>query len=156
MVFKLPKIFNIILTALLVFQLTGCGTLLYPERRGQIAGRLDVGIVVLDGIGLLFAILPGVIAFAVDFSNGCIYLPAHRVVVSKADLKVIKFDPKHTSLAQIEKIIQDQTGFAVDLTKKNVRISRLRSTEDMMEHFAQAVPDRQDTQLASLSVLRKG
>ena len=30
---------------------------------------------VLDGIGLLFFILPGVIAFAVDFSNGTIYLP---------------------------------------------------------------------------------
>ena len=30
---------------------------------------------VLDGIGLLFFIIPGVIAFAVDFSNGTIYLP---------------------------------------------------------------------------------
>jgi hypothetical protein len=148
MVLKLPKIFNIIITTLLVFQLTGCGTLLYPERRGQIAGRLDVGIVILDGIGLLFAIIPGVIAFAVDFSNGTIYLPAHRVVVSKADLREIKFDPKHTSLAQLEKIIKDQTGCVVDLTQKNVRLSRLRSTDDIVENFAQLVPDRQDNQLA--------
>lgn len=53
----------------------GCGTLLHPERRGQPAGRLDWGIVVLDAIGLLFFFIPGVIAFAVDFSNGTIYLP---------------------------------------------------------------------------------
>src|SRR5262245_1704793 len=33
--------------------LASCGTVLYPERRGQPAGRLDVGVVALDGIGLL-------------------------------------------------------------------------------------------------------
>ena len=29
----------------------------------------------LDAVGLLFFFVPGVIAFAVDFSNGTIYLP---------------------------------------------------------------------------------
>ena len=64
-----------LLTALLGFQL-GCGTLLYPERRGQTQGRLDADVVILDGIGLLFFILPGLFAFAVDFITGAIYLPA--------------------------------------------------------------------------------
>ncbi len=136
---------------ILVFQLAGCGTLLYPERRGQVAGRVDVGIVILDAIGLLFFIIPGAIAFAIDFSNGCIYMPARPlrpVVMSKADLKEIRFDPKHTTLAQLEKIIKDQTGYAVKLTRGDVRVTRLRSTRDMMDHFAEAVPAIQRTRLA--------
>ncbi len=146
---KFPKILNVTITALLVFQLAGCGTLLYPERRGQIGGRLDVGVVILDAVGLLFFIIPGVIAFAVDFSNGTIYLPARRVIIEHTvELRQIKFDPKHTSLAQVEKIIKDQTGYAVKLTQSNVRVSRLKSRTDMMEHFAQAVPDIQDDRLA--------
>ncbi len=145
---KSPKVFNIIITALLVFQLTGCGTLMYPERRGQVGGHLDAGVVILDAIGLLFFIIPGVIAFAVDFSNGTIYLPVRPVVIYKAALNQIKFDPKHTSLAQIEKIIKDQTGCTVKLTQSNVRVSRLRSKTDMMEHFAQALSDMQGERLA--------
>jgi len=56
--------------------LPGCGTILYPERKGQPAGPIDWKIVALDGIGLLFFFVPGVIAFAVDFVTGAIYLPA--------------------------------------------------------------------------------
>ena len=63
-----------LLVALLGFQL-GCGTLLYPERRGQTRGRLDADVVILDGIGLLFFVLPGLFAFAVDFVTGAVYLP---------------------------------------------------------------------------------
>lgn len=58
-----------------VGSLSGCGLLLYPERRGQPGGRLDWGVVLLDGIGLLLFFIPGVIAFAVDFATGAIYLP---------------------------------------------------------------------------------
>lgn len=55
---------------------SACGTILYPERRGQDAkGDLDIGVVLLDGIGLLFFLIPGIIAYAVDFSTGAIYHP---------------------------------------------------------------------------------
>ena len=50
---------------------------MHPERRGQPAGRLDWEIVALDAIGLFFFFIPGVIAFAVDFSNSTIYLPPY-------------------------------------------------------------------------------
>jgi hypothetical protein len=146
---KGKRVFNIIITILLVFQLTGCGTLLYPERRGQIAGHLDVGVVILDAVGLLFFIIPGAIAFAVDFSNGCIYLPARPVIIEHSVvLRQIKFDPKHTSLAQIQRIVKDQTGYAVDLTQGNVRVSRLKSRDDMMMHFAQVIADIRKNRLA--------
>lgn len=55
--------------------LSGCGTFLYPERRGQPGGRIDWKVVALDGIGLLLFFVPGVIAFAVDIYSGAIYLP---------------------------------------------------------------------------------
>jgi len=59
----------------LVFQLTACGTLMYPERKGQKTGKIDPNVAILDGLGLLLFIIPGVIAFAVDFTTGTIYLP---------------------------------------------------------------------------------
>lgn len=61
--------------ALTATSLSACGTIMYPERKGQIDGKIDPTVAILDGIGLLLFLIPGVIAFAVDFSNGTIYLP---------------------------------------------------------------------------------
>ncbi len=58
------------LCVILVLQLVSCGTLIHPERRGQTDGRIDPSIAILDGIGILFFIIPGLIAFAIDFSTG--------------------------------------------------------------------------------------
>jgi hypothetical protein len=63
------------LVAVLIVQTLGCGTILYPERRGQTSGRYDTDVVLLDAAGLLLFIIPGVIAFAVDIFTGAIYLP---------------------------------------------------------------------------------
>jgi hypothetical protein len=56
-------------------QLTACGTLFWPDRRGQIDGKIDPVIAVLDAVGILFYVIPGLIAFGVDFATGAIYLP---------------------------------------------------------------------------------
>jgi hypothetical protein len=138
MVVQVSRIFNSAIIALLVFQLTGCGTLLYPERKGQKAGHLDSGVVILDGIGLLFFLIPGIIAFAVDFGNGTIYLPSSAIIIRSSHLKQIKFDPKHTTLAQIEKIISDETGRSVKLSQSNIRVSHLKSEKELALNFAQA------------------
>lgn len=66
----------------------GCGTVLHPERRGQAAGPLDWKIVALDAVGLLFFFVPGVIAFAVDFNNGTIYLPEHQAQTAEPSRKL--------------------------------------------------------------------
>jgi len=124
---------------------------MYPERRGQRGGRLDVGVAVLDGIGLLFFIIPGVIAYAVDFSDGTIYLPEgimHRSSLNQKNIRQVKFDPKHTTLAGIEKIIKEQTGYVVKFDQPDVRITKLRSTDDMMAKFAQALPEMRDSRLS--------
>lgn len=71
----MKKLMAMMISTGLILNLTACGTILHPERKGQSSGRLDAGIVLLDAVGLLFFFVPGVIAFAVDFSNGTIYLP---------------------------------------------------------------------------------
>ena len=46
----------------LILHLTACGTLLYPERKGQTGGRIDAGVAALNGVGLLLFVIPGLIA----------------------------------------------------------------------------------------------
>lgn len=70
---------KIVVGSLIASQLAACGTLIYPERQGQNGGKLDLGVVALDAIGLLFWFVPGVIAFGVDFITGAIYLPGGAV-----------------------------------------------------------------------------
>lgn len=74
-------------SALLVFELAGCGTIIYPERRGQAGGKIDPAVVIMDGIGLLFWVIPGLVAFAVDFATGAIYSPSGRFSVAPEVLK---------------------------------------------------------------------
>lgn len=49
---------------------------MFAERNGQDSGKIDPNVVLMDGIGLLFFILPGLVAYGVDFATGAIYLPA--------------------------------------------------------------------------------
>src|SRR5882672_9814859 len=119
------KLGQAMICGMLVVQLAGCGTLMYPERRGQRGGRLDVGIVVLDAIGLLFFIIPGVIAFAVDFSNGTIYLPSGPKRSSRAnEVRRVGFDPWR-GRAGIEAVIAQETGMCVALD--GAQVSELAS-----------------------------
>ncbi len=63
-----------VLVAVLLTQITACGTLFYPDRRGQIDGKIDPLVAGLDAVGILFFVIPGLIAFGVDFATGAIYL----------------------------------------------------------------------------------
>ena len=56
---------------------SGCGTIMHAERRNQPhSDQIDWKIAALDALGLLLFFVPGVVAFAVDFHTGAIYLPA--------------------------------------------------------------------------------
>src|SRR5580700_12189684 len=66
----------LVLVAAFSLQAASCGTIIHPERWGQPrTGPLDPSIVVLDGLGVLLFVIPGIVAFVVDFSTGAIYLP---------------------------------------------------------------------------------
>jgi hypothetical protein len=146
---KLKKTLYVSVCTALIFQLVGCGTLMYPERRGQRGGKIDAGVAVLDGVGLLLFIIPGVIAYAVDFSNGTIYLPGtSRSSLDLKDIKQVKFDPKHYTDATIEKIIKEETGYTVKLNQGNLKISRLKSVDEMIKRFAEVLPGIKNNRVA--------
>ncbi len=150
MINKFGKTAYLMVGSVLIFQLMGCGTLLYPERKGQRSGRIDVGIALLDGVGLFLFLIPGIIAYVVDFNNGTIYLPgglssSHNF----KDLRQVKFDPKHSTFASIEKIIKKETGCSVKFSQSNLVITKLKSTNDMMLKFAQIEPEMEAIRIAS-------
>ena len=151
MVKKLLQKLQVLVCIVLIAQLVGCGTLMYPERRGQRGGRIDAGVAVLDGIGLLFFIIPGLIAYAIDFSNGTIYLPGTVSSLDVKGIKQVKFDPKHYTVSSIEKIIKRETGYAVKLSRSNIQVYKLKSLDDMMARFAEVLPGIQNTRIALLN-----
>lgn len=149
MVKKLLQTLQISVCIVLIAQLVGCGTLMYPERRGQRGGRIDAGVAILDGIGLLFFIIPGLIAYAIDFSTGTIYLPGTNTgSLDIKDIKQVKFDPKHYNAASIEKIIKRETGYMVKLNRDDIKVYKLKSLDDMMVRFAEVLPGIQNTRIA--------
>jgi hypothetical protein len=121
------------LTLCLAFFLASCGTILYPERRGQPAGRLDVGVVVLDSIGLLLFLVPGVVAFAVDFCTGAIYLPPEHATMAPStatELCRLQVDPAELTPRRLEEIVREQTGVSVSLQPGTYRAMRLQKLDD--------------------------
>jgi hypothetical protein len=61
---------------LLVFASSSCGTLAFQSRQGQgNTGRVDPNVVIMDSLGFLFFVVPGVVAFTVDICTNAIYLP---------------------------------------------------------------------------------
>lgn len=67
---------SLCLASSLILPTSGCGTLLFSERQDEVhSQKLDPNILILDGVGLLFFIVPGLVAFGIDFYTGAIYLP---------------------------------------------------------------------------------
>lgn len=72
---SVSRVIGGVVVAALFTQLTACGSIFFPDRRGQIDGKVDPLVVALDAVGLLFYVIPGLIAFGVDFATGAIYYP---------------------------------------------------------------------------------
>ena len=104
-----------VLSAALLSQLAACGTLFYPDRRGQIDGRIDPAIAVFDAIGLLFYIIPGLIAFGVDFATGAIYLPDAKYSVAPEKLKDAVSEDGSVDKAKLKAILERETGRSLPL-----------------------------------------
>lgn len=120
-----------VLLGAMLFQ-SACGTIFYPERRGQTGGRIDPAIAILNGIGLLFFIIPGLIAFAIDFSTGAIYLPPDEGGSEGATLYL---PPDQMTPERIEALIREHTGREVAISDQDVRVIELRDTSELDEEF---------------------
>lgn len=109
------------LAAVIAFNAVSCGTIMYPERRGLPGGRIDPTVVIMDGILLLFFFVPGVIAFAVDFATGAIYLPPYGYShappeqFSREKWVRVDVDPQQLDRAEIERVVSAHAGVPVQL-----------------------------------------
>jgi hypothetical protein len=125
----MKKIISALCVTTIFMNFSACGTILHPERSGKShSNKLDIGIVVLDGIGLLFFIIPGVIAYAVDFSNGTIYLPRSGIFGSIDDLDTknmmaINVGKENLTADKIKKIVNENSGQNIDI--KNAKAFKI-------------------------------
>jgi len=104
------RILGGLLTVALTAQLSACGSLFFPERRGQIEGRIDYRVAALDAIGLIL-IIPGLIAFAVDLTTGAIYLPpdGHYSVAPQILREALDAEG-HVDPGRLKTLIERETG----------------------------------------------
>ncbi len=137
------KTLVILLTCLMVLQLTACGFILYPERRGQTTGQIDVGVAILDGIGLLFFIVPGVVAFAVDFTNGTIFLPSGNSSSPKVPedqaMLTVRVPSDQMNKDGIESTVQNVIGHTVSLDSKDMQVYELDSIDRFWSEYARVL-----------------
>ena len=127
---KVKFVVSIVLICFFI-NLIACGTIMYPERKGQREGRLDPAIVILDAVGLIFFFIPGVIAFAVDFSTGCIYMSGGKHSNKTInDIKVARFNPRSTSPSDLTRLIEQNVGKKVEFTDKRMLAYGLDETQD--------------------------
>lgn len=124
----MKKIISTSVAMAILLNVTACGTFLYPERKQQKnPGRIDPSIVILDGLGLLFFIIPGAVSFAVDFGNKTIYIPEDESSsLELKDMKVVTVDKDALTQEMAAKIVTDKTGKNFDIS--NAEIYKLDSS----------------------------
>jgi hypothetical protein len=110
--------------------------ILHPERRNQPpGGDLDWGVFALDTLGLLLFFLPGVIAFAVDFTTGAIYLPAPGYgdagpAVKDRPLVAVRVPRKELTQRRVEEVASQQAGREVRLVAGEYRSTPLAKLDE--------------------------
>lgn len=111
---------------------SSCGLLLHPERQGQTSGKLDPVVIGLNMVGLVFYVIPGLVAFAVDYSSGTIYLPNSSSSITPESIKSKSslgenfkkiHAKKGATQGEIEAVLEQHFNRAIDLNdKRNVAI----------------------------------
>lgn len=129
--------------ATFVFSSSGCGVLLYPERQGQTSGDIDPVVAILNGVGLLLYIIPGLVAFAVDFHQGTIYLPNTSASLdSDGELRAVEVEGPMTQ-ENIEATLRKELGQNVDISASNVRAHSIgHGTQGLVPAMARASSER--------------
>lgn len=115
-----------------LFSSTSCGVILYPERQGQTGGKVDPAVALFDAVGLLLFIVPGLIAFAIDFHQGTIYLPNSRAAIDAGgdEYQAVKVNGPMT-IESIEAALEQELGFPINIEDERAYVMRLDSIEEM-------------------------
>lgn len=119
----MKQIVNVLLLSILLLT-SSCGTIMYPERRGQAAGKIDPKVAILNGVGTLLFFIPGVIAFAVDFNNGAIYLPTKGKKVKKIKKKFSEFDAE-LNKKSIEFLVLNEAEVNKNLDLRTMQVRKV-------------------------------
>lgn len=103
-----------------------------------------MGIAVLDGVGLLLFLVPGIVAFAVDFSTGCIYLPPGSYSgapdadkIDANEIKVVHVDPAKLNETTIKTIIIREAGISAMIDLNQAEFCALNGSGDIYGKFAE-------------------
>ncbi len=119
----MKKSVNILLISTILFT-ASCGTILYPERKGQAAGKIDPAVAILNGVGTLLFFIPGIIAFAVDFNNGAIYLPGADKKVKKVKRKFSSVDEEYNKKS-IQQVVASELALAKTMNLDSMKIRKI-------------------------------
>lgn len=132
---SLTRSITISLSLIMVLELTACGTVFYPERKGAKSGSIDPIVAVADAVGLLFFFIPGIIAFAVDFNNGTIYLPHGRSAsLTPEELKSVSVDGKLDKKA-LSQLISQKLAQPIDLNAADVQVKQFNTKESLLAYL---------------------
>jgi hypothetical protein len=96
--------------------------------------------VILDAVGLFFFIIPGLIAFGVDFTTGAIYMPSGRRKSVSADVEnmtVVRVNPNDLNEKTIEDIVKRYTGCSTNLCLSNAEVCVLDSPDKIAPKLAE-------------------
>ena len=124
---KCFKFLAVTILALLLFEVTSCGSIIYRERVFERhSRRIDPKVAIMDGILTFFFLVPGLVAFGIDFATGAIFLPHGRKAWSKVDdpndITVVQVDPEKLDKEMIEKILSEYTGKKVILDEQDLQV----------------------------------
>ena len=109
------RIIGGVLAVSLFTQPSACGTVFYPDRRGQIDGKIDPAIAALNAIGLLFYVIPGLIAFGIDFATGAIYFPDENYSMAPEKLQEAIGADGQIDTLRLKAIVEQETGRSLPL-----------------------------------------
>ncbi len=95
----MKRFLSLSLAVITAFACCSCGTILKGERRdSKPSHQVDVKIFALDCVGLIFGIVPGVVALIVDYSNDTIYYSVEEMnAKNKADVNLSKMKSIHVA-----------------------------------------------------------
>ncbi len=124
---RIFKLLSVTILVLFLFEFTSCGSIIYKERVfKKHSRRVDPKVAIMDGILMFFFLIPGAVAFGVDFATGAIFLPHGKKAWSTLnrpdEITVIKVDPEKLNKEMIEKILSEYTGKEIILDEQNLQV----------------------------------
>lgn len=103
-----------------------------PVRRGLTGLALGVSITALVGCGT--------VAYAVDFSNGTIYLPSGH---TSAGVDAMRLE-ENMDVASLERLLSEKTGKAVSLDSQRMMVEEVASLDEALAMVRMASIDDAD------------